>query len=88
MTLRWLIFYSGKEDNSMIRIMGKSLIVLGVVLVVIGAILILFNKVSWIGKLPGDVLIKRGNFTFYFPFTTCILISGILSLLVFLFFRR
>jgi hypothetical protein len=65
--------------------LGKILIICGVVLVVIGLLLVLGDKIPWIGKLPGDIYIKRERFTFYFPIVTCIIISLILTLLFALF---
>jgi len=64
---------------------GKILIICGVVLVVIGLILILGDKIPWIGRLPGDIYIKRDKFTFYFPLMTSIIISLLLTLLFSLF---
>jgi hypothetical protein len=64
---------------------GKILIIFGIVLVVIGVILILGDKIPWIGRLPGDILIKRERFTFYFPLMTSIIISILLTLLFALF---
>jgi uncharacterized protein HemY len=64
--------------------MGKSLIIIGLVIVAVGVILSLVGKVPWIGKLPGDIYIKRENFTFYFPLATSIIISIILSLILWL----
>ena len=72
----------------MVQSIGKYLIVFGIALVVIGGIFLLSGKVSWLGRLPGDILIKRENFTFYFPITTCILASVILSLIFYFIFRR
>jgi uncharacterized protein HemY len=66
---------------------GKTLIYLGILLVVIGVLLSLAGKIPWMGHLPGDITIQRGIFTFYFPLTTCILISVIVSLVLY-FFRR
>ncbi len=66
---------------------GKMLILLGVFIMVMGLLFILGEKVPWVGRLPGDILIKRERFTFYFPITTSILISIILTLL-FTFFRK
>lgn len=63
------------------------IVVLGLVLVGVGLLLTVVGKVPFIGRLPGDILIRRGNFTFYFPLATSILLSVILSLL-FLLFRR
>ena len=68
--------------------MGKMLILFGIIMVLIGLLMVFFEKLPMIGKLPGDIYVKRGNFTFYFPLTTCIIISIILSLLLTLFFRR
>ncbi|MFH0839294.1 MAG: DUF2905 domain-containing protein [Candidatus Omnitrophota bacterium] len=68
--------------------MGKFLIVIGIMLVAIGALFIFMEKIPYIGKLPGDVYIKKKNVTFYFPITTSIIISIILSLVFFLFSRR
>jgi hypothetical protein len=67
---------------------GKLLILFGVILVILGATLILAGKIPWLGKLPGDIYIQRRNFTFFFPLTTSILLSVVLSLLVYLFSRR
>ncbi len=66
---------------------GKALIYLGLVLVIAGVILSLAGKLPWLGHLPGDISIERDRFSFYFPITTCILISVIISLVVY-FFRR
>ena len=60
---------------------GKLLIFLGIILIVAG----LF--VSFVGRLPGDIYIKKENFTFYFPITTSIVLSIVLSLLLYLFSR-
>ena len=63
--------------------MGRLLIILGIVLVASGILLNyshLFSSIH-LGRLPGDIRIKRGNFAFYFPLTTSILLSIVLSLL-------
>jgi hypothetical protein len=67
---------------------GKMLILIGIVAVAVGGLLMLFGKVSWFGKLPGDIVIQRKNFTFYFPLATSILLSVILSLLLWIFGKR
>ncbi|RLB80407.1 MAG: DUF2905 domain-containing protein [Deltaproteobacteria bacterium] len=66
---------------------GKVLIIIGLVIAGIGILLVLTPNVPWLGKLPGDILIKKDNFKFYFPVTTCIIISIILTLLFYLFRR-
>jgi len=68
--------------------LGKLLIVTGIVLAVFGFILTLGGKLSWLGRLPGDVYVQRKNFSFYFPITTSILISIALSLIALLIRRR
>jgi uncharacterized membrane protein YkgB len=67
--------------------LGKILILLGVLIIVIGLLLLLGEKIPWVGRLPGDIVIRKKNFTFYFPLATSILISIILTLL-FALFRR
>lgn len=67
--------------------LGKVLIILGLMIAVIGAVLTLAGKIPWLGRLPGDIYIKRENFTFYFPLATSIILSLILSL-IFWFLRR
>ena len=63
---------------------AKIIILLGVFLVVIGVILLFIGKAPFLGKLPGDVLIKKEHFTFYFPLTTGIIISILISLILYL----
>jgi hypothetical protein len=65
--------------------LGKMLILLGVFIILVGVLLLVGEKIPWIGRLPGDILIKKEKFTFYFPITTSILISIILTLLFTLF---
>lgn len=64
---------------------GKILLVSGLVLAGLGLLLIFADRVGWIGRLPGDIIIRRENFTFYFPLATGILISVVLTLLFWLF---
>jgi len=67
---------------------GKYIIFFGAIIVVIG-ILVYFlgDKLHWIGRLPGDIRVERENFRFYFPVTTMILLSLLLTLLINLFKR-
>ena len=67
--------------------LGRTLMLLGGVLLVVGALLSFTGRLPWVGRLPGDVSIERENFRFYFPLATSIVISIILSLLVWLFRR-
>ncbi len=67
--------------------MGKMLIVIGVILIVLGLAYTYGPRIPWLGKLPGDISIKRDNFTFYFPIVTSIIISIILSI-IFSIFRK
>ena len=72
--------------------LGKILIGFGVLMVVVGGVLLLagqhLGKVSWLGRLPGDIHIQRDNWSFSFPIVTCIVISILLTLLFSLFGRR
>ena len=61
------------------------LILLGVFTILIGVLLVIGEKIPWVGRLPGDIIIRKKNFTFYFPIVTSILISIILTLLFALF---
>ncbi|MDQ3022663.1 MAG: DUF2905 domain-containing protein [Bacteroidota bacterium] len=67
--------------------LGKILIVTGLVIVVIGILFLFSDKIPFLGKLPGDITIKKENFTIYFPLATSIIISIILSL-IFYFISR
>jgi hypothetical protein len=67
--------------------LGKMLFLLGVILVVAGGILWKTGGLGGLGQLPGDLFVRKGNSTFYFPIVTCILISVILTLLSWLFRR-
>ena len=75
--------------------LGKALILLGSILLVLGAIFLAVGKWSnseggwgWLGRLPGDFIIKRDNVTFYFPLATSIIISVVGSLIFYFYFRR
>jgi hypothetical protein len=72
--------------------LGKILLGVGVVMVILGGILLLVSslsgKVPWIGRLPGDIYIERGNVRFYFPLATSILVSILLTLILSFFGRR
>jgi len=65
----------------MFNALGNFLIIFGVVFILLGIFLIFFERIPFFGKLPGDILIKKENFTLYFPLTSCILISVILTLI-------
>jgi hypothetical protein len=67
---------------------GKLLIVFGLLIALVGVVLVLVGRVPWLGRLPGDILIQRGNWTFYFPLATSLLLSVMLTLLVWLLGRR
>jgi hypothetical protein len=69
------------------REIGKFLVVIGVVIVLVGLVFWGGLAPKWLGRLPGDIRIERGNSAFYFPIVTCIIISIVLSLL-FSLFRR
>jgi hypothetical protein len=64
--------------------MGKMLIVAGLAIAAAGVLLTFAGKVPWLGRLPGDIYIKRENFSVYVPLATCIIISAIVSLILWL----
>jgi hypothetical protein len=66
---------------------GRLLIVLGVVFILLGIVLSYSNIFSFLklGRLPGDIVVKRENFSFYFPITTSILLSLVITLILYLF---
>lgn len=66
---------------------GKMLVVFGALIVLVGLAFWSGLGAGWLGKLPGDIRIERGNSGFYFPIVTCIIISVVLSLLLSLFRR-
>ena len=68
--------------------LAKILIFLGFTMVILGGILLLAGKIPGLGKLPGDIFVQKGNFTFYFPLVTSILLSLLLTVILNLFFRR
>jgi ribose/xylose/arabinose/galactoside ABC-type transport system permease subunit len=68
---------------------GRALVSLGILLVVIGLAIEYSPRLPFrIGRLPGDIYIHRNNTTFYFPVVTCILVSAVLTLLMWFFNRR
>ena len=67
---------------------AKIIIFIGLLLVAIGLVCMAGNKLPFIGKLPGDIAIERKNYSFYFPVTTCIVISIVLSFIFWLFNKR
>lgn len=67
--------------------LGRSLVILGLALVAAGMVISLVPRIPWLGRLPGDIFIKKENFSFSFPLTTCILLSLLLSLILWLFRR-
>ena len=67
---------------------GKLLIVSGVLIAVVGVVVVLAGRLPWIGRLPGDIYVQRGHWTFYFPLATSILVSVVLTLVFWLVGRR
>ena len=61
--------------------LGRGMLIAGAVLAVVGLALVLGGKIG-LGRLPGDIVIRRGNFTFYFPLVTGVLLSLILTIVL------
>lgn len=64
--------------------LGKLLMLCGLGLLLLGALMTFGDKLGWLGRLPGDIRIERENFSFYFPLGSCLLLSAVLSLLLWL----
>jgi len=71
-----------------LNLLAKALIVFGLILIILGTLLTLGGKIPWLGRLPGDIYIHRKGFSFYFPITTCILISIVFTIILWLIGRR
>ncbi len=62
---------------------GKYLIIIGLIIILAGILIYFFhNKLNWLGRLPGDIRITKGNVRFYFPIVSMLLISLIVTLLI------
>lgn len=68
--------------------LGRALIIFGVIFVAVGVVLMFADKIPLLGRLPGDIVIRRRNVTFYFPLATGILLSIILTLILNLITRK
>lgn len=68
--------------------LGRSLIALGVIIILVGLFFIYGGKFGSLGRLPGDIYVDRENFKFYFPLTTSLLVSALISLVLYFFRRR
>jgi hypothetical protein len=66
---------------------GRTLIILGVAIIAVGVLFTFGGRIPWLGHLPGDIYLQRGRFSFYFPIATCIVISILVSLVLYLFRR-
>ncbi len=80
--------FPDKKEALIMGDLSRTLILIGSILIVLGVVLSLFGKIPGLGKLPGDIFIKKENFMFYFPLTTSLLISALLSLILYLWNRK
>ena len=67
--------------------LGKVLVVVGLGLAAVGLAVWFFGGKGWLGRVPGDIHVSKGNFQFYFPLATCLLISVVLTVVLWLFRR-
>ena len=67
---------------------ARRLVVFGLLIAFVGLALMLVGRVPWLGRLPGDIHIQRGNWTFYFPLATSLLLSVVLTLILWILGRR
>ena len=68
--------------------MGRMVLMLGLLIAAVGVFMLLAGRVPFLGRLPGDVAVQRGNWSFYFPIATSILVSLALTVALNLFMRR
>ncbi len=62
--------------------LGRTLLIFGVILAALGGLLLLAGNIPWLGRLPGDISFERGNFRFYAPIATSLLLSLVLTILL------
>jgi len=67
---------------------GRAMVIFGAVIVLIGGLLMFAGKIPWVGKLPGDIVVRKGNFTLYAPLMTGLILSVLLTLILNLLSRR
>jgi hypothetical protein len=67
---------------------GRMLVVFGLLITLAGVVLLLAGRIPFLGRLPGDIHVQRGNWTFYFPLATSLLLSALLTLILWLVGRR
>ena len=67
---------------------GKVLIGFGLLVVILGVVMLVVGRVPWLGRLPGDIYIRRGDWTFYFPLATSLVVSVLLTLIFWVLNRR
>ncbi len=75
-------------EPSVFQNLGKTLVIVGVMLAGIGIVFIFGGKIPFLGRLPGDITIRREGFSLYLPIATCLLLSLLLTLIVRIFFRK
>jgi hypothetical protein len=68
--------------------LGKVLLVAAGVLAVVGIVLLAGARIPFLGRLPGDISVNRGNFRFYFPIVTSLVLSVLATIILNIFFRR
>jgi len=68
--------------------LGKVLIGFGLLIVLLGVVLLVAGRVPWLGRLPGDIYVRRGQWAFYFPLATSLVVSALLTLVFWILNRR
>ena len=64
--------------------LGRTLLITGAIILVLGGLMLAGGRFFGLGRLPGDIFIERGNFSFYFPLMTCIIMSILLTLILYI----
>lgn len=71
-----------------IQHIGRFLITVGIIIAAVGGLFLLSDRIPWLGRLPGDIIIQKKNFTFYFPLATSIILSIIITFILWLLEKR
>ena len=70
--------------ESTVQPLGRLLLVAAAILAILGVLVLLSAKLPWLGRLPGDITIRRDGFSFYVPLTSCLLVSLVISVILWL----
>lgn len=83
-----LLLWGSDKLGIDIQHIGRFLITVGIIIAAVGGLFLLSGRIPWLGRLPGDIIIQKKNFTFYFPLATSIILSILITFILWLLGRR